>query len=336
MSVMPAAQTTSTTASSAAESAPAPGDAGPVYPALPATAPSSSGPPAPAVTAKNDRSGDPAGGPEPRAGAAPLPPSSYSAPPPALLPRVLPMSSRYMITLIFPEPGANAIGATLISKIRAKLSPSLFDCDFVPDARPTNGETLRFAEWSYASICFSWPTRQSVDEFLPIFKHPIELSPGRFINVKPYVDPQPDFTKAEANGASDLSLRKVPARIEELDLFAYLVPGWMAGMNSFHRMQDPYDGVFLPILTGIPTPLPNDPDFLIVPALIPTGGNDPDIFVNGSVYLLPQAYHQYLWGTPSPLFTPLPPRSTPQQNPLRPRPWIRMISRAVASTAWPC
>ncbi|CAI6000494.1 unnamed protein product [Closterium sp. NIES-64] len=97
-------------------------------------------------------------------------------------------------------------------------------------------------------------------------------NPSRHIFVKPYVDPQPDFTKAKANGAPVLSLRKVPTRFEESDLLAYLVPECLAGIAHFHRMKDPYDGVFLPIMTGIPTPLPDDPDFLNIPALIPSGG----------------------------------------------------------------
>ncbi|CAI5936471.1 unnamed protein product [Closterium sp. NIES-64] len=76
-----------------------------------------------------------------------------SIPPPM---RRLPLPlSRHVVTLIFPEAGADAIRATLFSKIRAKLSPSLFDCGFIPDARPTNGETLRFPGRAYASIYFS-------------------------------------------------------------------------------------------------------------------------------------------------------------------------------------
>ncbi|CAI5988000.1 unnamed protein product [Closterium sp. NIES-65] len=128
------------------------------------------------------------------------------------------------------------------------------------------------------------PSRPSI-EFLPIFNHPIELSPSRHIFVKPYVDPQPDFTKAKANGAPVLSLRKVPTRFEESDLLAYLVPECLAGIAHFHRMKDPYDGVFLPIMTGIPTPLPDDPDFLNIPALIPSGGTEPDILVNVSTHV---------------------------------------------------
>ncbi|CAI5489840.1 unnamed protein product [Closterium sp. Naga37s-1] len=269
--MMPAVQTASTTAPSAADSTTAPSDAVPVHPAPPATAPSSSAPPVPAATAETTAPVSPQMDqtPEPE-----LPRSHRQAaqPPPALIPRVLPMSSRHVVTLTFPEAGADAIRATLFSKIRAKLSPSLFDCGFIPDARPTNGETLRFAGRAYASICYSWPTKQSADEFLPIFNHPIELSPGRHIFVKPYVDPQPDFTKAKANGAPVLSLHKVPARFEESVLLAYLVPECLAGIAHFHRMKDPYDGVFLPIMTGIPTPLPDDPNFLNIPALIPSGG----------------------------------------------------------------
>ncbi|CAI5506508.1 unnamed protein product, partial [Closterium sp. Naga37s-1] len=206
-------------------------------------------------------------------------------PPPMLPPPVLLTSSRSVVTLIFPEAGADAIRATLIAKILAKLKPSLFDCRYVPDSRPTNGETMRFAGRSYATICVSWPTQQSADEFLAIFNHPIELSPGRSISVKPYTDPYPDFTKAKADGSPILSLRRVPARFEEANLLAYLVPDWLAGIKSFHRMQDPYDGVFLLILTGIPVPLPTDPDFGTIPARIPVGGNDPDILVNISTHV---------------------------------------------------
>ncbi|CAI5522969.1 unnamed protein product, partial [Closterium sp. Naga37s-1] len=205
-------------------------------------------------------------------------------PPPMLPPPILMTSSRSVVTLLFPEAGADAIRATLIAKILAKLKPSLFDCGYVPDARPTNGETMRFAGRSYATICVSWPTQQSADEFLAIFNHPIELSTGRFVSVKPYTDPYPDFTKAKADGAPILSLRRVPARFEEANLLAYLVPAWLAGIESFHRMKDPYDGVFLPILTGIPTPLPTDPDFRTIPARIPVSGNDPDILVNISTH----------------------------------------------------
>ncbi|CAI5508628.1 unnamed protein product, partial [Closterium sp. Naga37s-1] len=111
------------------------------------------------------------------------------------------------------------------------------------------------------------------------------LSPGRFISVKPYVEPHPEFTKAKANGGPVLSLRRVPARFEESNLLEYLVPNWLAGIDSFHRMQDPYDGVFLPILTGIPIPLLADPDFRTIGALIPVGGNDPDILVNVSTHV---------------------------------------------------
>ncbi|CAI5479029.1 unnamed protein product [Closterium sp. Yama58-4] len=205
-------------------------------------------------------------------------------PPPTLPPPTLMASSCSVVTLLFPEAGADKIRATLLSKILAKLKPSLFSCGFVPDARPANGETMRFAGRSYATICVSWPTEQSAREFLPIFNNPIELGPGRSISVKPYTDPQPEFTAAKANGSPVLSLCRVPARFEESNLLAYLVPRWLAGINSFHRMQDPYDGVFLNIFTRIPIPLTADPDICTIPALIPIGGNEPEILVKVSTH----------------------------------------------------
>ncbi|CAI5505781.1 unnamed protein product [Closterium sp. Naga37s-1] len=269
----PVMQTTSTNASAAAGVASAPSVADPALPAPSTPGPSSSTPIGPAGTADTNATAIPSVEmpPEPE-----LPRSSRqpAPPPPTLPPPILMTSSRSVVTLLFPEAGADAIRATLISKILAKLKPSLFDCGFVPDARPTNGETLRFAGRSYATICFSWPTEQSAREFLPIFNHPIELAHGRSILVKSYVDPHPDFTTAKAIGAPVLSLRRVPPRFDESNLLTYLVPRWLAGINSFHRMQDPYDGVFLNIFSGIPIPLAADPEFRSIPALIPVSGNE--------------------------------------------------------------
>ncbi|CAI5474220.1 unnamed protein product [Closterium sp. Yama58-4] len=190
----PVMQTTSTSASAAVDFASAPSVAYPVHPA-----PSSSTPIGPAAQRTLRRSRLWRRPPDPSC-RAPLvsrlrPPRLCPSPP------ILMTSSHSVVTLLFPEASADDIRATLISKILAKLKPSLFDCGFVPDARPTNGETMHFAGRSYATICFSWPTEQSAHEFLLIYNHPIELAPGRSISVKPYVDPHPEFTTAKAEGA---------------------------------------------------------------------------------------------------------------------------------------
>ncbi|CAI5462757.1 unnamed protein product [Closterium sp. Yama58-4] len=280
----PASQPTSTNASDAAASASAPSAAAPFHPAPVIPGPSSSTPIGHDVSAETNATvtslvETPPEPELPRSSRQPVPA------PPMLPPPVLMTSSRFVVTLLFPGAGADAIRATLIANILSKLKPSLFACGYVPDARPTNGETMRLAGRSYATICVSWPTQQSADEFLAIFNHPIGLSPGRSISVKPYTDPFPEFTKAKAEGAPVLSLRRVPARFEEANLLAYLVPAWLAGIESFHRMKDPYEGVFLPIFTGIPTPLPTDPDFRTIPARIRVGGPDPDILVNISTHV---------------------------------------------------
>ncbi|CAI5467422.1 unnamed protein product [Closterium sp. Yama58-4] len=201
----PVTLTTSMSASAAAAFASTPSVAVPAHPALMTPGPSSSTPIGPDVSAEMNATALPLveTPPEPE-----MPRSSRqpAPPPPTLTPPILMTSSRSVVTLLFPEAGADAIRATLISKILAKMKPSLFDCGYVPDARPTNGETMRFAGRSYATICFSWPTEQSACKFLPIFDHPIELAPGRSILVKPYDDPHPDFTTAKANGAPVLSL----------------------------------------------------------------------------------------------------------------------------------
>ncbi|CAI5520216.1 unnamed protein product [Closterium sp. Naga37s-1] len=268
---------TNTGSSSANASDSAPSDIAPPTTAPPAPAPSPPVPDAPTANAVlNSPSVDRTPGPPPL--------RSHRQPTPDLLPPILPMSSRRVVTLLFPERGADVVRAPLISAIFTKLTPSLFNCGFISEARATNGETLRFAGRSYASICYFWPTLQSANVFHAVFRHPFEKSPGRSIRAKPYIDPHPDFTEAKASGSPILSLRRVPARFEDTDIFAYLVPRWLAGISLFHHMQDPYDGVFLPILTGIPIPQPDDPDFLSIPALLPTGGKSPAILVNVSTH----------------------------------------------------
>ncbi|CAI6007118.1 unnamed protein product [Closterium sp. NIES-65] len=221
---------TNTSSSSADASDSAPSDIAPPTTAPPAPAPSPSVPDAPTANAVlNSPSVDRTPGPPPL--------RSHRQPTPDLLPPILPMSSRRVVALLFPERGADVVRAPLISAIFTKLTPSLFNCGFISEARATNGETLRFAGRSYGSICYFWPTLQSANVFHAVFRHPFEKSSGRSIRAKPYIDPHPDFTEAKASGSPILSLR-----------------------------------------------MPDDPDFLSIPALLPTGGKSPAIPVNVSTH----------------------------------------------------
>ncbi|CAI5966875.1 unnamed protein product [Closterium sp. NIES-64] len=205
---------------------------------------------------------------------------------------VMPHHRLAVVSLLMPEAGADAIRADLIARITAMLKPHFFRRGSVPEFEVATGEALRVPRRAYARLCFSWPTEEEADDFKRLFPRSISLNSSRSVLLKVFEDRNPGFTAAKAGGAATLSLRNIPPGYTPEDVRDFLLngadpsePGWLADLQFFHRTTDPYEEVFLPVFTGIPLPLPDDPSFSRIPAVIPFEDGSPPALLNVSTHV---------------------------------------------------
>ncbi|CAI5964804.1 unnamed protein product [Closterium sp. NIES-65] len=205
---------------------------------------------------------------------------------------VMPHHRLAVVSLLMPEAGADAIRADLIARITAMLKPHFFRRGSVPEFEVATGEALRVPRRAYARLCFSWPTEEEADDFKRLFPRSISLNSSRSVLLKVFEDRNPGFTAAKAGGAATLSLRNIPPGYTPEDVHDFLLngadpsePGWLADLQFFHRTTDPYEEVFLPVFTGIPLPLPDDPSFSRIPAVIPFEDGSPPALLNVSTHV---------------------------------------------------
>ncbi|CAI5989391.1 unnamed protein product [Closterium sp. NIES-65] len=205
---------------------------------------------------------------------------------------VMPHHRLAVVSLLMPEAGADAIRADLIARITAMLKPHFFRRGSVPEFEVATGEALRVPRRAYARLCFSWPTEEEADDFKRLFPRSISLNSSRSVLLKVFEDRNPGFTAAKAGGAATLSLRNIPPGYTPEDVRDFLLngadpsePGWLADLQFFHRTTDPYEEVFLSVFTGIPLPLPDDPSFSRIPAVIPFEDGSPPALLNVSTHV---------------------------------------------------
>ncbi|CAI5521730.1 unnamed protein product [Closterium sp. Naga37s-1] len=205
---------------------------------------------------------------------------------------VMPRRRLAVVSLLMPEAGADAIRADLIARITAMLKPHFFRRGSVPEFEVATGKALRVPRRAYARLCFSWPTEEEAEDFKRLLPRSISLNSSRSVLLKVFEDRNPGFTAAKAGGAATLSLRNIPPGYTPEDVRDFLLngadpsePGWLADLQFFHRTTDPYEEVFLPVFTGIPLPLPDDPSFSRIPAVIPFEDGSPPALLNVSTHV---------------------------------------------------
>ncbi|CAI5961294.1 unnamed protein product [Closterium sp. NIES-65] len=209
----------------------------------------------------------------------------------AMVTRVMPRRSLSVVEVLFPEAGAEAIRADLITRILKHLQPFHFRSNDIPKFQPSSGDVLRIPRCAYARLCFSWTSQDDADDFKELFPLTLHLPNARSVLLKAFVDPYPLFTSAKAGGAATLTLRNVPPGYSPEDLRTYLMhhdingePAWLADLIFFHQVKDTYEDMFLPIFTGIPVPLEDDPGYLRLPASIAFEDDAPEVLLNISLH----------------------------------------------------
>ncbi|CAI5460317.1 unnamed protein product [Closterium sp. Yama58-4] len=210
----------------------------------------------------------------------------------AILIPVMPPRRLAVVEILFPEAGAEAIRADLITRISRHLQPFHFRNNVVPEFQPSVGEVLRIPRRAYARLCFSWPSQDDADDFKSLFPLTFHLPNSRSVVLKVHVDRYPRFTSAKAGGAATLTLRNVPPGYAPEDLRTFLMhqdvagePSWLADLQFFHQIKDPYEDMYLPIFTGIPLPPQDDPDFLRIPAVLNFEFDSPPALLNISSHV---------------------------------------------------
>ncbi|CAI5459706.1 unnamed protein product [Closterium sp. Yama58-4] len=172
---------------------------------------------------------------------------------------VMPRRRLAVVEILFPEAGAEANRADLITRISRHLHPFHF---------------------------------HDADDFKSLFPLTFHLPNSRSVVLKVYVNFYPRFTSAKAGGATTLTLRNVPPGYAAEDLRTFLMhqdavgePSSLADLQFFHQIKDPYEDMYLPIFTGIPLPPQDDPCFLRIPAVFNFEFGSPPAVLNISSHV---------------------------------------------------
>ncbi|CAI5483633.1 unnamed protein product [Closterium sp. Yama58-4] len=152
-----------------------------------------------------------------------------------------------LVTIIFLDNLAEQHRSKIIARVRTGLRPAFFThSNCVPSFESSPGEVLRLSRRSYARHVFQLPTRDDARGFRKAFPLTYHYNGGA-VELKLYVDPEPDFTAAKARGETHLVIRNVP--------FGYSVSGvrqllttsrtpearkWLFDIRAFHKAYDPY------------------------------------------------------------------------------------------------
>ncbi|CAI5530434.1 unnamed protein product [Closterium sp. Naga37s-1] len=183
---------------------------------------------------------------------------------------VMPRWRLAVVDILFPEAGAEAIRANLITRISRHLQPFHFRNNAIPEFQPSVGEVLRIPRRAYARLHFSWPSQDNADDFKGLSPLTFHLPNSRSMLLKVYVDRYPRFTSAKAGGAATLTLRNVPPGYTPEDLHTFLMhqnvagePSWLTDLQIFHQVKDPYeDAMRTALLTPPARLLSSYPPFL--------------------------------------------------------------------------
>ncbi|CAI5457823.1 unnamed protein product [Closterium sp. Yama58-4] len=163
----------------------------------------------------------------------------------------------------------------IIARVRVGLRPAFFThSNRVPTFESAPGEVLRLSRRAYARHVFQLPTRDDARGFRKAFPMTYHYNGGA-VELKLYVDPEPDFTAAKARGDTHLVIRNVP--------FGYSVSGvrqllttsrtteerkWLFDIRAFHKAYDPYEESSQPQMMGLPIAETDDPFFDNIPAVL--------------------------------------------------------------------
>ncbi|CAI5496849.1 unnamed protein product [Closterium sp. Naga37s-1] len=163
-----------------------------------------------------------------------------------------------LVTVIFPESLADDHRYKIVARVNATLRNNQFTSGKVPNFESLAGENLRFPRKTYADHVFQWPTRDDARCFRKALPIAYRLQDGSYIDIKPYVDPGPEFTAAKANGETHLLLRNIPIgysldAVKKMLLSQCNKAGrkWLRDVKLLHKILDPYEEVYHPQMAGL-------------------------------------------------------------------------------------
>ncbi|CAI5480169.1 unnamed protein product [Closterium sp. Yama58-4] len=180
-----------------------------------------------------------------------------------------------LVTVIFPNSLADDHRHKIVARVKATLHNNQFTSSKVPNFESLAGENLHFPRKTYAHHVFQWLMRVYTHCFrkaLLIAYRPLD---GSYIDIKSYVDPEPEFTAAKANGENHLLLCNILIgysldAVKKMLLSQRNKSGrkWLRDVKLLHKILDLYEEVYHPKMAGLPVAEDDDRLFEQVPTVI--------------------------------------------------------------------
>ncbi|CAI5476870.1 unnamed protein product [Closterium sp. Yama58-4] len=195
-----------------------------------------------------------------------------------------------LTTLIVPENLAE-FRKDILTCIKKSLCRTAFPNNTIPPFQPIAGEPFKAVRRSYLRQHLQWPTAADAAAFRASL--PITFTPpnGHSVELKEFVDPEPDYTEAKDRGETHLVVRNVPVGYNLATIHSILVSRsnragqkWLADLLHFHMAYDPYEELYHNQIHGIPVAMPGDACFNAIPPLIWLPGSRVPVFVHLSCH----------------------------------------------------
>ncbi|CAI5963659.1 unnamed protein product [Closterium sp. NIES-65] len=179
------------------------------------------------------------------------------------------------VTILMEEKfAAEKLRSAIHLAIMAKFRDEQFPGGVIPLYETSSGDLLKLPRASYGRQLYAWPTAADARVFRDSFPMRVRLADGQFVELRVFQETSPGFASAKAQGATTILVRNLPDNCDIARVRAKLLSGrtgghkWLATLEHFHRVKNPFTGFDLPQFAGIVTPVTGDPDFAFLPPVL--------------------------------------------------------------------
>ncbi|CAI6000921.1 unnamed protein product [Closterium sp. NIES-65] len=179
------------------------------------------------------------------------------------------------VTILMEEKfAAEKLRSAIHLAIMAKFRDEQFPGGVIPLYETSAGDLLNLPRASYGRQLYAWPTAADARVFRDSFPMRVRLADGQHVELRVFHETSPGFASAKAQGATTILVRNLPDNCDIARVRDKLLSGrsgghkWLATLEHFHRVKNPFTGFDLPQFAGIVTPVTGDPDFAFLPPVL--------------------------------------------------------------------
>ncbi|CAI6011458.1 unnamed protein product [Closterium sp. NIES-65] len=179
------------------------------------------------------------------------------------------------VTILMEEKfAAEKLRSAIHLAIMAKFRDEQFPGGVIPLYETSAGDLLKLPRASYGRQLYAWPTAADARVFRDSFPMRVRLADGQHVELRVFHETSPGFASAKAQGATTILVRNLPDNCDIARVRDKLLSGrsgghkWLATLEHFHRVKNPFTGFDWPQFAGIVTPVTGDPDFAFLPPVL--------------------------------------------------------------------